>query len=61
MQLPILFILYRELLINEALSGFHGVKNNGMCNKSIRYVDATAVVAISNADLQRMMDKIQEK
>ena len=32
-----------------------------MCIKSVRYTDDTAVVATSNADLQRMMDKIQDK
>ena len=32
-----------------------------MCINSIRYADDTAVVATSNADLQKMMDKIGEK
>ena len=31
-----------------------------VCITSIRYADDTAVVASSNADLQRMMEKIQE-
>ena len=57
---PILFNLYSKFFINEALSEFEGVKINGMCIKSIRYVDETGVVATSHGDLQRMMDKIQE-
>ena len=38
---PILFSLYSEFLINEALREFDGVKINGMCIKSIRYADDT--------------------
>ena len=58
---PILFNLYSEFLINEALNEVDGVKINGICIKSIRYADVTAVVATSNGELQRMMDRIQKK
>ena len=51
---PILFNLYSEMLINEALCEIEGVK-------TIRYVDDTAVVAPSHVVLQRMMDKITRK
>ena len=43
------------------LSEFDGVQINGTCIKSIRYANDTAVGATFHADLQRMMDKIQEK
>ena len=38
-----------------------GVKINGICIKSIRYADDTAVVATSYGELQRKMDGIQRK
>ena len=49
---PILFNLYSEKLMNDALFE-EGVKINGQSVKTIRYVTATSKVA-----LQRMMDKI---
>ena len=58
---PILFNLYSEFLINEALNEVDGVKINRISIKSIRYADDTAVVATSNGELQRMMDRIQGK
>ena len=58
---PILFNLYSEMLINEALCEIEGVKLNGIDIKTIRYADDTAVVAPSQVVLQRMMDRITRK
>ena len=58
---PILFNLYSEMLINEALCEIEGVKRNGIDIKTIRYADDTAVVAPSQVVLQRMMDRITWK
>ena len=58
---PIWFNLCNEFLINEALNDVDGVNINGICIKSRRYADETAMVATSNGELQRMMDRIQRK
>ena len=58
---PILFTFYSEFLINKASNEVDGVKINGICIKSIRYANGMAVVATSNGELQRMMDRIQKK
>ena len=50
---PILFTLYSEFLIIEALSDNDGVKINGISIKLIRYAGDTAVVVTSKGDLQR--------
>ena len=49
------------MLTCEALSETEGVKINGEKIKTIRCTDDTAVIATSEDELQRMMDKIQAK
>ena len=58
---PVLFNLYSEMLVCEALSETEGVKINGEKIKTMRYTDDTAVIATSEDELQRMMHKIQAK
>ena len=59
---PILFNLYSEMLIREALREEEcGVIINGECIKTIRYADDTAVVATSQTGLQRMMNNSLRK
>lgn len=57
---PILFNLYSEMLIQEALEDTTGVKINGECIKTIRYADDTAVVATSQLELQTMISRIHQ-
>ncbi|KAG1652517.1 Tyrosine-protein phosphatase 10D [Nymphon striatum] len=57
---PILFNIYSEELIEEALIDTEGVKINGESIKTIRYADDTAVVATSQLELQKMISRIHE-
>ena len=54
----ILFNLYSEMLIKEAMDEEDRIKINGKTISTIRYADDTAVVAPTQDILQRMMDKI---
>ena len=55
---PILFNLYSEMLIKEAMDEEDRIKINEKTISTIRYEDDTAVVAPTQDILQRMMDKI---
>ena len=55
---PILFNLYSEMLMKEALDVDDDIKINGEMITTIRYADDTAVIAPSQEILQRMMNKI---
>ena len=57
---PILFNLYSEMLIKDALQDEDGIKFNGESITTIRYADDTAILAETEEDLQRMMDKIHQ-
>ena len=55
---PVLFNIYSEELINEALSQFKGATFNGVSYTNIRFADDTMVVAESEEELQKMIDSI---
>ena len=52
---PVLFNIYSEELINEALSQFKGATFNGVSYTNIRFADDTMVVAGSEEELQKMI------
>ncbi len=56
--MPTLFNLYSERIINEALDEEEGISINGHRITTTRYADDTVVLAKSEADLQRMMNKL---
>ena len=55
---PVLFNLYSEELINEALEDEEGVKLNGIGITNIRYADDTILIADSEDKLQTMLNKV---
>lgn len=55
---PVLFNLYAEKLMEEALEQSSGVSVGSEKIKSIKYADDQAVLAESEVDLQRMMENI---
>ena len=55
---PVLFNIYSEELINEALSGYKGVTFNGVNYTNIRFADDTIVVAETEEELQKMIESI---
>ena len=57
---PILFNLYSEFMISEALEEEEGVKLNGVNINNLRYADDAALVAYSKTNLQNMLDKLKE-
>ncbi|KAG1657347.1 putative uncharacterized transposon-derived protein F52C9.6 [Nymphon striatum] len=58
---PILFNLYSEKLIQEALEERKGIKINGNNINNIRYADDTVLMTESQEDLQMMVNKLCEK
>jgi len=55
---PLLFNIYIEELIREALENTkEGVKVGGKIIKALRFADDRAMLAGSESDLQRMMDR----
>ena len=53
---PILFNLYSEFLIEEALSDINGENIN-----NIRFADDTVLIAESREDLQKMINELHQK
>ena len=53
-----LFNIYSEELINQALEGFKGVTINGVNYTNIRFADDTVVIAETEDDLQHMIDSL---
>ena len=58
---PILFSLYSEFLIVEALSDRKGLNINGENINNIRIADDTVLIAESNKDLQEMINELNQK
>ena len=54
---PVLFNLYSERMLIEALDEEEGININGN-KKKTRYTDGTVILAEPEADLQRMMEKL---
>jgi len=57
---PILFNLYSECMITEALESEKGVRFSGNKRTNLRYTDDAVLVAETRKALQRMMDKLNE-
>jgi hypothetical protein len=58
---PLLFNIYIQALIDEAMDGGEdGVKVGGQLVKAIRFADDQAMLASSNAGLQRIMNRLNE-
>jgi len=55
---PILFNLYSEFMIAEALEHEDGIKFNGINVTNLRYADDAVLVANSRNKLQKMLDKL---
>ena len=55
---PILFNLYSEFMIAEALEHEDGIKFNGINVTNLRYADDAVLVANSRKKLQKMLDKL---
>jgi hypothetical protein len=52
---PILFNLYSEYLVSEALNGLPGIKIGGYVINNIRYADDTTLLAENENDLKTMV------
>lgn len=58
---PTLFNLYSEAIISEALADLDcGIKVNGRIINNLRYADDTVLMASSESDLQRIVDRVNE-
>ena len=57
---PVFFNMYSEELINEALQDESGLEVNGMTINNIRFADDTVLLASTEGELQRLLDKINE-
>ena len=57
---PILFNLYSEFMIREAMKGMEGVKVGGRNITDLRYSDDAVLVADGIGKMQRMMDSLSE-
>ena len=57
---PILFNLYSEFMIAEALDDLKGVQFNGINITNFRYADDAVLAAYSKQKLQVMLDKLSE-
>ena len=55
---PLLFNLYSEFMISEALEDTKGITFNGVDVTNLRYADDAALTAESEKNLQSMMDKM---
>ena len=57
---PILFNLYSEYLIREALQQYEGITIGGERLNNIRYADDTVLIADSKEKLQEMVNRMCE-
>ena len=57
---PVFFNMYSEELINEALQNEAGLVVNGMAINNIRFADDTVLLAGTEEELQRQLDKVNE-
>ena len=58
---PVLFNLYSEYLIEEALSNKRGLNINGENINNVRFADDTVLIAESEEDLQEMVNELNQK
>ena len=57
---PLLFNLYSEFMIKEALKNEEGIKFNGVNITNLRYADDAVLVADKRKNMQKMIDKLKE-
>ena len=55
---PILFNLYSEFLIREAIEEEKGIQVNGVNINNIRFADDTAIISDNEVDLQNLINRI---
>ena len=56
-MLPILFNLYREYSVNEALAEIGDLKSGGRSIDKVRFEDDTAITAKTQEELQDMVNR----
>ena len=57
---PLLFNLYNEFMIKEALENEEGIKFNGVNITDLRYADDAVLVADKRKNMQKMIDRLKE-
>src|SRR3989441_9961537 len=57
---PLLFNLYSEFMIKEALENEEGIKFNGVNITNLRYADDAVLVADKRKKMQKMIDRLNE-
>ena len=58
--LGLLFNLYSEFMIKEALKNEEGIKCNGVNIVDLRYADDAVLVADNRKKMQKMIDRLNE-
>ena len=56
----LLFNLYSEFIIKEALENEEGIKFNGVNITDLRYADDAVMVAFKRKNMQKMIDRLNE-
>ena len=57
---PLLFNLYSEVMIKEAMKGVEGVTFGGLNVTDLRYADDAVLVADGRMKMQKMIDRLSE-
>src|SRR3954466_9301275 len=57
---PILFNLYSEFMIKEAMENVEGIKLNGVNITDLRYADDAVLVADKRKKMQKMIDRLNK-
>src|SRR3989442_6428138 len=57
---PLLFNLYSEFMIKEALKNEEGIRFNGVNVTDLRYADDAVLVADKRKNMQKMIDRLNE-
>ena len=57
---PLLFILYSEFMIREAMEEMEGISLDGANITNLRYTDNAVLVADKKKKLQMMIDKLND-
>ena len=60
MILPMLFNLYSEFMIKEAMENVEGIKFNGINITDLRYADDAILVADKRKKMQKMIDRLNK-
>src|SRR2546425_10737277 len=58
MILPMLFNLYSEFMIQEAMEGVEGIRFGGVNLTNLRYADDAVLVAEKSEKMQKMIDRL---